>query len=180
MPIDQNILTEKGFEDLFNQLYERLCRSAYRIVQNEHTAEDIVQEVFCTLWRKKEDLQIASFEGYLFRSVYNSALNTLKKEKFQALKQVEDETYEFPDQSETPERRLHFSETTIKVNRAIENLPAACRAIFVLSRFEKKSNKEIASELALSIKTVENQMTKALRLLRQALFFLFILFQQKF
>ncbi|HYH14785.1 MAG TPA: RNA polymerase sigma-70 factor [Flavisolibacter sp.] len=178
MSIDQNILTQKGFENLFNQLYERLCRSSFRIVQNEHTAEDIVQEVFCALWKKKEELRIDSYEGYLFRSVYNASINTIKKRDFYAFKEIEEETTQFPDLSITPEEKLQLSETQLKITKVIDNLPTACRAIFVLSRFENRSNKEIANELGLSIKTVENQMTKALRLLRQALLFMLLIFQK--
>jgi RNA polymerase sigma-70 factor (ECF subfamily) len=180
MSLDQNILTPKGFENLFNRLYEGLCRSAFRIVQNEHTAEDIVQEVFCILWKRKEELQIDSYEGYLFRSVYNASLNTIKKRDYQAFKELEEEAYQYADISIDPEQQLQLSETQDKISKAVNNLPTACRTIFVLSRFENKSNKEIASELDLSIKTVENQMTKALRLLRQALLILLFIFQKIF
>jgi len=180
MSLDQNILTQKGFENLFNRLYEGLCHSSYRIVQNEHTAEDIVQEIFCTLWKKKEELQIDSYENYLFRSVYNASLNAIKKRDFHAFKEIEEETFQFPDLSINPEQQLQLSETQERINKAIDNLPTACRAIFVLSRFESKSNKEIASELNLSIKTVENQMTKALRLLRQALLIMLLILQKIF
>ena len=180
MSIDQNILTEKKFEELFNSLYERLCRSSYRIVQDEHAAEDIVQDVYCTLWRKKEELQIESYEGYLLRSVYNASLNTLKKKKGQELQSIEEEVFHVKDTSVNPEQRLQLAETKDTINKAIENLPTACRAIFVLSRFENRSNKEIATDLNLSIKTVENQMTKALRLIRRAVLFNIIFFQQFF
>jgi RNA polymerase sigma-70 factor, ECF subfamily len=180
MSSDQNILTQKGFETLFNRLYEGLCRSAYRIVQSKHTAEDIVQEVFCSLWKRKEELQVDSYEAYLFRSVYNASLNTIKKRDFLAFKELEEEVFQFPDVSINPEQQLQLSETQEKINNAVNNLPTACRTIFVLSRFENRSNKEIASELDLSIKTVENQMTKALRLLRQALIIMLLIFQKIF
>lgn len=175
MPVAENILTAKHFEELFSSLYERLCRSAYRILQNQHTAEDIVQEVFYTLWRKRMELNITSFEGYLVRSVYNASLNELKKSKAKDFTQIENEVFQLADTHSTPDQMMHLAETEEKINNTINNLPTACRAIYVLSRFENRSNKEIAAELSLSIKTVENQMTKALRLLRQALVNLFFL-----
>lgn len=162
------MLTPKRFEELFNEQYERLCRSSYRIVLNEQTAEDIVQDVFCTLWKKREYLQLDSPEGYLLRSVYNASLNFLKKDKASALKTLKEENLEIADYHHVPSHKVEFLETQSKLKEVIEGLPIACRAIFVLSRFENKTNKEIATELNLSVKTVENQMTKALKILRKS------------
>jgi RNA polymerase sigma-70 factor (ECF subfamily) len=180
MSIQQNILTKKDFESIFHKHYVLLCRSALRLVQNEHTAEDLVQDVFCTLWHKKEELDIQSIEGYLYRSVYNASLNYIKnKGKFQ-LQELEASDILLIDQHASPEHHYQMQETQQKIHQVVAKLPEACRIIFILSRFENKSHKEIANDLNLSIKTVENQITKALRIMRQALLLLFLIFLKKF
>jgi RNA polymerase sigma-70 factor (ECF subfamily) len=171
---NRNILSKESFEELFNKHYEPLCRSSFRIVQNEQTAEDVVQEVYCTLWRRREEITVNSYDAYLYRSVYNASINAIRKEKSRAFEEIEENNIDLPDNYNNPENQLVLEETKSKINKAIESLPAACRTIFLLSRFENKSNKEIATDLNLSIKTVENQMTKSLRIIREALFYFFI------
>ena len=161
-----NILDLQKFEALFQSLYSPLCLSAYRLVQDEHTAEDIVQDVFCTLWRRKAELEIENFEGYLFRSVYNSSLNFLKKHKALSSEAI---VIEMNQKEVVHDISAETKETAARIHRAIDSLPTACRTVFILSRHEGLSNKEIAETLNISIKTVENQMTKALRTLKQAL-----------
>ena len=162
-------LTATLLKSLFEANYTRLVRTSFRLLQNQPDAEDVVQEVFCTLWRRKDELQVESYEGYLLRAVYNASLTQVKKGKLKVLNPLEETNVPYQHTHATADHSLIFKETSVKVDRAINSLPPACRTIFILSRFENKSNKQIATDLDLALKTVENQMTKALRLLREAL-----------
>lgn len=172
----QQPLTSQLLNALFEANYTSLVRTAFRFLNNLPAAEDLVQEVFCTLWQKREELQIDSYEAYLRRAVFNRCLNALKKEKANPFTELEEETLPPLPAYTATDSALLLKETQIKIDTAINSLPTACRTVFLLNRFENLSNKEIAQELDLSLKTVENQMTKALRILKGALLHLYVLF----
>ena len=150
------------FENLFNRLYPELCRYAYQIVNDSVVAEDIVQEQFIYLWENRSKNVINSYEAYLYRAVKNKAINYLKS--YSKIKSIELDT--FREHSETVDQtydELYNTELQSLIQNAIELLPDKCHTIFHLRRIEELSNKEIAAKLAISEKTVENQMTIALR-----------------
>ena len=180
MAVQHQPLTGQLLKALFEANYTSLVRTAFRFLNNIQAAEDLVQEIFCTLWEKRDELQVETYEAYLRRAVYNRCISTIKNRKANSFTDIEEET--FPVVSyHTTDQGLLAKETKTKIDAAINSLPTACRAIFILSRFENLSNKEIAQELDLSVKTVENQMTKALRLLKTALLSLyFVLFLKIF
>lgn len=156
-----------GFEALFQLHYRALCATAYRIVQDKEIAEDIVQDVFHSLWEKRGSLQIdISLKAYLIRSTINRSINYNKKYSNTLSRELHF-GMETSIDANTTEQALDFKETSGKVESAIKALPPACRSVFVLSRYEHLSYKEISRELDISVKTVENQMTKALKHLRQ-------------
>ncbi|MEM1322157.1 MAG: RNA polymerase sigma-70 factor [Bacteroidota bacterium] len=155
-------------DTIFRQHYASLCLTANRVLRNTTKAEDLVQDVFFELWRKRKQLHIhSSLAAYLKRATMNKALNYIRDEK---IKSSGEEPLQMMRSKETGvQRQLEASELKKKIDQAIDELPERCRLIFCLSRFEEMSYQEIANELDLSIKTVENQITKALRLLRQKL-----------
>ena len=155
----------KGIELIFKQYYEVMCRTALRITKERSLAEDIVQEVFYELFRKRETVQITSLGGYLKRSVYNRSLNKIKSNK--DLVDSDDLNVELSDNSINSQQTLEFKELEDYLNEVIDRLPEKCRLVFVLNRFEQLSYKEVAQKLDISVKTVENQMSKALRILRE-------------
>ena len=161
-------LSDSGVvENLFKTHYASLCRTVFKIVKEKNTSEDIVQDVFVKMWNKREELDISvSIKSYLFRSAINTALNYIGQSK--KLKLLEEEDFHMWIHKEV-EQNIEFNEVEKDIQRAINGLPPACRTIFVLSRFEELSYKEIADTLELSIKTVENQMGKALKILRDKL-----------
>ena len=167
-------LNEQLLKSLFEAHYTPLVRTAFRFLNNEPAAEDLVQQIFCTLWENRSQLQIESYEAYLRRAVYNRCISTIQNRKATTFADIEEDSFTVASYH-TTDGDLLAKETKTKIDAAINSLPAACRAIFILSRFESLSNKEIAQELNLSIKTVENQMTKALRLLKTALLSLYFL-----
>ncbi|WP_181305449.1 RNA polymerase sigma-70 factor [Rufibacter sp. XAAS-G3-1] len=166
---------EKLFmETLFKQYYALLCRTAVRFTKDTEAAEDLVQEVFCKIWQNREVLEVnTSYKAYLIRSVTNQALNYLEKQKRLVL--AEDTSpFEASLSANTTMELLAGTEMESRIQQALNDLPPQCRLIFEMSRFEELTYKEIAETLQLSPKTVENQMGKALRMLRERLLFLFI------
>jgi RNA polymerase sigma-70 factor (ECF subfamily) len=163
-----------GFESLFQVNYQPLCAAAYRIVQDKDIAEDIVQDVFIKVWQKRESLDISiSVKAYLFKSTINQSLNHIKKVSNMNEREAQ-YTSEYNDDVNSTEQIIALKETRQRIDAAIKALPQACRTVFILSRYEHLSYKEIASELDISIKTVENQMVKALKYLRKCLSLLFL------
>lgn len=152
---------------LFSEHYEQLHRYAFTILKDGDTAKDIVQAIFLNLWEKRASLNInTSPKAYLFRCVYNESLNylkkqdTLKKHHFSATAGVmQDEQKPFAWEDDLLLKA--------RIEGALNNLPPQCREVFVKSRAEEKKYSEIASELNISVKTVEAHMSKALRLIRQ-------------
>jgi RNA polymerase sigma-70 factor (ECF subfamily) len=163
------IATPESFELLFRDWYKPLCRTAFRYLHSKEASEDIVQDVFAKLWQQRNQLVFDhSAKAYLYRSVINGCLNYLEKNK-KNIHLSEQEWGQQQNSSLITREMVLFNETEQQVNKAIDELPSACRQVFMLNRFDKMSNKEIASTLDISIKTVENQMTKALRMLRMKL-----------
>ncbi len=154
---------------LFDQQYPAVCGAIQRLISDKNTVEDLAQEVFVRFWEKREQIQInTSVHAYLRRMAINEALMYLRKNK----NFIEEElSPQIPSQgtgSSTEEQYLH-SELEHGVRAAIDELPPKCRAVFQLSRFEEMTYQEIADQMGISIKTVENQMGKALRILRERL-----------
>lgn len=158
-----------AFEMLFRTYYQPLCNYAYTFVQNRDEAEEIVQSTFLSVWEKRENLEIrTAVKPYLYAMVRNACLNVLKHEKIkQQHAAVELAVAEKSVESVT--RTVMASELETKIYEAMEKLPQQCRLIFKLSRFEELKYSEIAEQLDLSVKTVENQMGKALKIMREQL-----------
>lgn len=154
---------------LFRTYYQPLCNYAYTFVQNRDEAEEIVQSTFLSVWEKRENLEIrTAVKPYLYAMVRNACLNVLKHEKIkQQHAAVELAVAEKSVESVT--RTVMASELEAKIYEAMEKLPQQCRLIFKLSRFEELKYSEIAEQLDLSVKTVENQMGKALKIMREQL-----------
>ena len=159
---------ELAIDLIFRKHYAFLCRSVYRIIPDEQITEDIAQEVFYGLWKKRAQLKITtSLKAYLKRAALNKALNYIRDQKIDF-------------RNAPPKEELQSKEISIiqeiaadnlqqEIDTAIDSLPERCRLVFVLSRFEELSYQQIADQLEISIKTVENQISKALKLLRIAL-----------
>lgn len=156
------------FEEVFKANYKALHAYACTIMREEDAAEEVVQNVFYKLWERKE--QINSLESpvaYLYRSVYNDCLNHIKHLKVRAAHQSY--TLHTSKESENHSNQTDVRELEKKIEKALKILPEQCRTIFQMSRFEELKYREIADRLNLSVKTVENQMGKALRILRTEL-----------
>ena len=172
MPLD--LLTFKkikdgnieAFEMLFRSYYEPLCRYAYRFVENSDAAEEIVQDLFYVLWKERQNLQIfTSVNGYLYRSVRNKSLQYVEKEKVR--EDYRNRCAENPvTETFTPQDELEYKELEEQMRETLQLLPERRQKIFRMNRMEGKKYGEIARELHISVKTVEAEISKTLRELR--------------
>ncbi|HWV71289.1 MAG TPA: RNA polymerase sigma-70 factor [Pseudosphingobacterium sp.] len=160
---------EEVFESVFKQHFNNLNAYAFTILKDAVSAEEVVQSLFLKLWEKKDVLNIqTSLKSYLYRATYNDCMNILKH--LQVRQRHQDHVSYFHDRtSENASSRLQENELKNELQKAINLLPEKCRTIFQMSRFEELKYQEIADQLDISIKTVENQMGKALKVLRHAL-----------
>ncbi|MDR0605360.1 MAG: RNA polymerase sigma-70 factor [Bacteroidales bacterium] len=157
------------YEELFIQWYNPLCNYAYSILHDAEDAKDIVQKVFYKLWEQRSELEIhTSMKSYLYRIVHNDALNKLKQLKIRN-EHNQDIAYLSCDFVDDTANTILYNELQQKIKMAINHLPPRCREVFELSRFQQLSYMEIANKLNISTNTVETQMVKALRLLRNDL-----------
>ena len=132
-------------------------------------AEEIVQEMFFNFWQKKDKMDIStSLEAYLFRSVRNACLNYLKHLKVREEHRLATNA-ELRRKEQEVHDRMEALELQERIDRIIEQLPPERQKIFKMSRFEELKYKEIAEKLNISVKTVEVQMSKALKFLRMNL-----------
>ncbi|MGZ5135440.1 MAG: RNA polymerase sigma-70 factor [Flavitalea sp.] len=154
------------FEMLFKAHFRRLYAYAYTIVKEEMAAEEMVQNVFFKIWEKHAGRDIAfPALAYLYKSVYHESLNYLKHQKVKAAYQSHT-IHHMKNETDHASKKVMLSELEQQINKALNELPEQCRTIFQMSRFEELKYQEIADRLGLSIKTIENQMGKALKILR--------------
>ena len=159
-------------EKYFQSHFEGLYRYAFTFLKNNDEAKDAVQTVFIKLWEKRATIdEKQSVQSYLYTSVYNYCLNVKRNEKVRNayVQNNSAPQYFFNDE-------LVSRENITRITDALESLPPQCKLIFLKSRFEKKKYAEIAQELNLSVKTVEAQVGKALKILREKLAEVLILF----
>ena len=164
---------KEDFEKLYKLYYPKLFAFAKNYVQANEDAENIVHDVFLTLWERKEEIEISfTLTTYLFTLVKNRCLNFLRhkliEEEYNSQMKEELgfklyalEAFDYSYQSEEELQEI--------IRRALDTLPERCREIFIKSRIEGLKYKEISDELGISVNTVENQMVTALKKLRVAL-----------
>jgi RNA polymerase sigma-70 factor (family 1) len=155
----------KAFAMLYNRYSGKAYHVAYNLFRDREVCEDLVQELFIDLWAKRNFLNISSLEWYLKVAVKNKVLMYIRTQKAT----LDLSAISMLAEKYTTDSKLHQSEINSILEHNVERLPQRCREIFTLSRKEYLSNKEIANRLNISIKTVENQMTIALRYLRSGL-----------
>ena len=160
---------DAAFRILFDTYYKYLTAIAYRYLKEGEKAKDFAQEAFVVLWNQRNDLNIQiGLKPYLRQVVVNKCLNHLRRE----------ERIDFSENSQLPEtttsidaiHHLEKEDLQKTIQIAVDNLPNRCRIIFCMSRYEEKSHKEISQALGITPKTVENQITIALKVLRKAIY----------
>lgn len=159
---------EQAFESVFLHWFDGLYAYAFSVVKEQVIAEEVVQTVFCRIWEKRASLKVhSSLKAYLYGSVYHECINWLRKEERQRAHRVQ--LLKKGEEVVNPVDKAGLGELEAALEQALSELPEQCRAIFLLSRYGELRYQEIADQLGLSIKTVETQISKALKRLRQKL-----------
>lgn len=160
----------RALESVFRRLAPALCAFVYRYVRSREAAEDIVQDLFLVLWRQRSVLDVrGSLTTYLFTAARNRALNHLKRERI--VLREEEHSGEGRGEAAVPpvDASVIEGELAMAVHEAVAQLPERTRLVFMMSRQQGMTYEQIAQTLGLSVKTVETQMGRALRLLRGSL-----------
>ena len=172
----------KAFEEIYQKYASRMLTYALQILKEKEVCEDIVQNIFIDFWSKRETNTVENLEGYLFRAV-----------KFQIFKYFRDTKFSNEDLtrlnlvevSVSASKVLEYQDLELAIKNSVDQLPSRCKEIFELSRFEHKTNQEIADLLGVSLQAVKNQISKALSAIRTDLkkeehILLFVLFFSHF
>jgi RNA polymerase sigma-70 factor (ECF subfamily) len=167
-------MLEKGKEEAFSEIYDRYWERLYMYVFNRmHSGDlafEITQDLFVSLWQRRREVVFhSSLSGYLFASVRYRIVRHINNSKIREkyFRDFENFTGSYSDNSNEESVNLHQLEEAIELS--IQELPGRCQEIFRMSRYRNMSVKEIATHLGLSHKTVENQLTIALKHLRASL-----------
>jgi len=158
-----------SFEALFHHYYGGLCGYSESLVGMKEVAEEVVQDVFFNIWKNREKLQIRqSLQSYLYRAAYNNSMMYLRKmrrEHFMEDLSRPEPSVDAPD----PSQIIQLDEVSQLISQTLDSLPERTREIFRLNRQEGLKYREIALKLSISEKTVEANMGKALKALRNSM-----------
>ena len=168
---------ETSFKLLFMGLFAELSKYAFQYTGDRFLSEEIVQDVFIKIWQNRENLTPSkSVKAYIFQSVHNACINSLiQKKNKKNIHNVflSEESWEFIQESTQINsfllEKLEAEDTERMIKQIILTLPSGCSEIFTLSRFENKSNQEIAELLNLSVSTVRTQIYRALEKISKGL-----------
>ncbi len=158
------------FEQLFKEHFKGMVLFAHKYVKDFETAKEIAQDSFVSLWEKRETIDVSKpVKSYLTTIVYNKSLNYLRDhKKFNRELLQSENIFPFISEGES-DNAIISEELKIKIESAINDLPEKCREVFRLNRFQDMKYQQIADFLQISVKTVEAQMSKALKHMREKL-----------
>lgn len=166
----------KVFEELFNVYYHRLIIYAISYVEEIQAAEDIVQEIFFSIWKNRKDSLInTSISSYLYRAVHNRSIQYLRHKKVKSdyeekhLLKIKEAEMMYGLSGEYHYSEIQYNEIEKIMNQTFDTLPEKTREIFRLSRENNTTNRKIAEAMKIDVKTVEYHISKTLKLLRHAL-----------
>jgi len=158
-------MDKQAFEKLFRNYFTPLMAFSRRILGDEDDAREVVHQVFIKLWERRGEIDLStSLKSYLFTAVNNRSLNVIRDRKKFSSEEVPEMAGEWDVSAQ-----IESMELEEKIRGAIDSLPERCRVIFELNRFDGLKYAEIATQLDISVKTVENQISKALKILREKL-----------
>ena len=159
---------EQAFRQLFDIYYRRLVAFANKMLTDLDLSRSVVQDVFVMFYEKRNEIDIhTSLQSHLFQTVRNRCLNIIKRDKMKQKHHIQ--IFENNPDFEQPFENMEYNELENCISKTVEELPEQCKKIFTMSRFEGISNQNIADELNLSKRTVETQISKALKRIRTEL-----------
>lgn len=154
---------EVAYSTLYSRLWEQLYIFAKSLIMDEAESKDIIQEVWLDYWKRRTEVSPNQIEAYLYQAVRYKVYNSLRDQKFN---QVQLEVCRELTIDSMTELDHDFDEANLRLRHYINNLPTKCREIFTLSRYEGLNNEEIAQKIGISKRTVENQLSIAVKSLR--------------
>lgn len=173
MVTDQELWSEikksndQAFARLFHRYSSRIYSNVYSYIKDREVCEQIVHDIFLSIWANREELEVRSFEAYLTAAARYRVYKHISARKLVPIDYKEElEAYNNTFALNAGYNKMMYHELEAEVNTYISSLPARCRQIFIMSRKESLSNDEIAENLGISKRTVENQVTYALKHLR--------------
>jgi RNA polymerase sigma-70 factor (ECF subfamily) len=158
-----------AFKEIYQRYWKALYAEAYKRLKDKEASEEIVQELFTAFWHKRHALNIhQTIGGYLYKSVGYRVIDHFRKE---LTRQTHQESFKlgYTEADHSTEQAIMLKDLQLNITHVVNQLPDKCRSVYELSRVSHKTNKEIATELGISEKTVENHLTKALNKLRLSL-----------
>lgn len=156
---------EQAFKYLFDTYFASLCRFAHVYISDVQDAEELILDLFVYIWEHRSEINVTlSFKAYLFQATRNRCLNYLRDNR--QMLRLEEVRDEIQDEDISA---LEMEELQYLIMEAICSLPNKCQEVFQYSRHENLTNKEIAEKMQISVKTVEAQITKALKLIKNFL-----------
>ena len=158
---------ETAIEGIYRVFWQPLFISGYNVLRDKAACEDIIQDIFLQLWVKRESLHIKeSLGAYLHSAVRYQVLRHIRNNPAESrfFEKLEERTA-----GPSPEHAMNLKEINHLVNKVVKGLPERCRTVYLLSREQQLSHKEIAQQMHISTKTVENHLTNALKVLRSSL-----------
>lgn len=166
---DVSVTDETAFEHLFKRFFRELHVYSYSILRDWDLAEEVVQTLFLKVWENGSWKRVeTSVKAFLYRAVYHESLNVLRQHRVRQRYQHRT-MYVMRNEAEHPVTPVELNELEERIRQSLNRLPEKCRTIFQLSRFGELKYHEIASQLGISVKTVETQMGKAIRVLKHDL-----------
>lgn len=161
---------EAAYKEIFMMLFSSLTRFAASIVQSRETAEEIVSDVFIQLWNQRARIgEISDLRLYLFIAVKNNSVRKLKQQLKSSSISLDDLNIELDSSYLSPEHQMLSAETVRSIESAIQHLPPRARIIFKLAKEDRMRYKDIASLLNISVKTVDHQLSIALKKIAAAI-----------
>jgi RNA polymerase sigma-70 factor (ECF subfamily) len=157
-----------AFDEIYYRYWKRLYAMAYNRVHSKMVAEELVQEIFISVWVNRATLQVQNLSGYLFTAAKYKVISYYERQLTRKT-YLEKQTAITQDRDDTTEQTVLLNDLHDALDREVNKLPARCREVFRLSREENLSIKQVAAQMGVSEKTVENQLLKALKVLRISL-----------
>jgi RNA polymerase sigma-70 factor (ECF subfamily) len=157
-----------AFDEIYYRYWKRLYAMAYNRVHSKMVAEELVQEIFISVWVNRATLQVQNLSGYLFTATKYKVISYYERQLTRKT-YLEKQIAIAQDRDDTTEQTVLLNDLHDALDREVSKLPARCQEVFRLSREENLSIKQVAEQMGVSEKTVENQLLKALKVLRTSL-----------